>query len=149
MSKGSTIKQISLLIIGLMSFYTLTSCGKKSPMEDYGANLEEVLSYTTKTSDQKESVMEVYETLGGYDASVERASEVCEQLKSGVDIKDIQEQQSAKLADELGIPLADFFTAEGIEASQSAIALAIAEVNAGQQTFCPEMDVEVEIEISP
>ena len=144
-------KSILSIFITFTACYSLISCSQNSkssttPKLDYVSTLEYLINDNSETDDDKIEVMAIYQEVGGSDASKERASEICDSLRSGSDFKQVEHDHSLRAIRDIGLS-GRAWTDKEMEKISYAGSLYLAEVYAAQLAICPETEVEVELNL--
>jgi hypothetical protein len=128
------------------------ACGS-SPSRDntastaslYSENLTFLVGTLVESDTEKRQVMEIYEELGGSEASLQRGLESCEILSQGETVNELAMKQHQYAGRDLGFSASNrALNDREMEKLTLALKLYNAEVYAAQSSICPETEVELE-----
>lgn len=142
------MKTISLLGSFLL-FVFLGSCTAKSNKDNtarlYPETLTSLVSTLVENDTEKRKIMELYEELGGPEASLQRGTRACEILSQGETVDKLAMKQSQYASKDLGLSgLNRALNNREMEELSRALKLYNAEVYAAQSSICPETEVDLE-----
>lgn len=133
----------------LLFFVFIGSCAAKSNEDNtarlYPETLTSLVSNLVENDTEKRQIMELYEELGGSDASLQRGMRACEILSQGETVDKLAMKQSQYAGEDLGLSGLDrALNNREMEELTKALKLYSAEVYAAQSSICPETEVNLE-----